>query len=152
MHPFKRLVKKQLGELLIEKGIITKRQLEEAIKIQKAKGGLLGEILVALGFASEEDIAQTLTVQYGFPYLPLSNYELNYDTVRLVPEHVARQYRLIAVDKIGDTLTIAMSNPLNLKAVEDIEYLTKCRVQTFVSTLTDINRAIDKAYSSRGSS
>jgi len=146
MLPFKRLVKKQLGELLIERGTITKVQLERALEIQKQKGGLIGQILVLLEYTSEEEIAQALTVQYGFPYLPLKNYELTKEIVQLIPENVARQYCLVAVDKIGDTLTVAMSNPLNVKAIEDIELLTKCNVQIFVSTMTDVNSAIEKSY------
>jgi len=146
MLPFRRLVKKQLGELLIERGLITKSQLEKALEVQKQKGGLIGQILVVLGFTKEEEIAQALTVQYGFPYLPLSNYELSKSVVQLIPENVARQYYLIGVDKIGDTLTVAMANPLNVKAVEDIELLTKCNVQVFVSTMTDIGNAIKKFY------
>ena len=146
MLPFKRLVKKQLGELLIERGIITKSQLDKSLEVQKAKGGLLGQILVVLGFTKEEEIAQALTVQYGFPYLPLENYELNKEVVCIIPENVARQYCLIAVDKIGDTLTVAMSNPLNVKAVEDIELVSNCNVQVFVSTMTDINNALSKFY------
>ena len=146
MLKYKRLEKRQLGEVLIERGIITKAQLDKALAVQKQKGGLVGQILVILGFAKEEEIAQVLTVQYGFPYLPLENYELSKDVIRLVPENVAVQYGLIAVDKIGDTLTVAMANPLNVKAVEDIEFLTKCNVQVFVSTMSGINDAIKKFY------
>jgi len=146
MLPFKRLVQKQLGELLIERGLITKQQLEKALSVQKDKGGLIGQILVVLGFTKEDEIAQALTVQYGFPYLPLQNYELNKTVVQIIPENVAKQYCLIAIDRIGDTLTVAMSNPLNLKAVEDIELLSKSNVQVFVSTMTDINNAIAKFY------
>lgn len=149
MLPYKRLVKKQLGELLIERGVITRSQLEKALQVQKEKGGLIGQILVILDFAKEEEIAQALTVQYGFPYLPLDNYELNKEIVDIIPENVAKQYCLIAVDKIGDTLTMAMSNPLNVKAVEDIELLAKCKVQVFVSTSTDVNKAIDKFYAEK---
>lgn len=146
MPPIKRIVTKQLGELLVERGIINESQLEKALKIQKDKGGLIGQILVMLGFAKEEEIAQALTVQYGFPYLPLECYEMNADAVKMIPENVCVQYNLIAVDKIGDTLTIAMSNPLNFQAVEDIETLTKCKVQVFVSTMTDINNSIKKHH------
>jgi len=147
MLPFKRLVKKQLGELLLERGIVTKAQLTKALSMQKEKGGLIGQVLVVLGFTKEEDIAQALTIQYGFPYLPLQNYELSPDVVGIIPENVARQYCMIAVDKIGDTLTVAMANPLNAKATEDIELMAGCNVQVFVSTMTDITRAIDKFYS-----
>src|SRR3989338_3227673 len=146
MAPIKRIVTKQLGELLIERGIINESQLAKALKIQTEKGGLIGQILVMLGFAKEEEIAQALTVQYGFPYLPLECYEINAEAIKLVPENVAKQYNLIAIDKIGDLLTVAMSNPLNVQAVEDIELITKCKVQVFVSTMTDINNAIGKYY------
>lgn len=146
MMPFKRLVKKQLGELLIERGIITDKELQKALQAQKEKGGLIGEVLVRLGFTSEEEIAQALTIQYGFPYLPLANYELNKEISKLIPEEVAKKHSLVAIDKIGDTLTVATSNPLNIKAVEEVELLTKCKTQVFVSTLTDVNHAIDTLY------
>lgn len=146
MAIFKRVMMKQLGELLIERGVIGAKQLEKALDVQKEKGGLVGEILVELGFAREEDIAHALTAQYGFPYLPLKNYEIDQDIVKIVPQNVAFQYCLIPIDKIGNSLTVAMSNPLNVQAIEDIELLTKCKVQTFVSTTSDIREAINKYY------
>lgn len=145
--PIKRVINKQLGELLIERGVITHDQLDKALTIQKERrGGLIGEILVELKFAKEEDIAQALTAQYGFPFLPLGNYDINPDIVDIVPSRVARQYLLMPIDKIGKNLTIAMSNPLNIQAVEDVELLSGCNVQTFVSTSSDIKRAIEKYY------
>jgi hypothetical protein len=144
--PIRRIITKQLGELLCEKGVINEAQLEKALKIQKEKGGLIGQILVMLGYAKEEEIAQVLTVQYGYPYLPLQSYEIGDDAIKMIPENVCKQYNLIAIDKIGTLLTIAMSNPLNVQAVEDIEMLTGCKVQVFISTMTDINEAIKKYY------
>lgn len=146
MPPSRRVVTKQLGELLVERGIIGEAQLEKALKTQKEKGGLIGQILVTLGFAKEEEIAQALTVQYGFPYLPLECYDINSEAIKLIPENVATQYNLIAIDRIGDLMTIAMSNPLNYQAVEDVELIAKCKVQVFVSTMTDISNAIKKYY------
>jgi len=146
MSPIRKMVTKQLGDLLLERGVVNKKQLEKAIQIQREKGGLLGQILVTLGYASEEEIAQAITIQYGFPYLPLSGYEIDVESIKLIPEQVARQYGLVAIDKISDTLTLAMSNPLNIQAIEDVEFLTKCKVQTFVSTLSDVNEAITKYY------
>ena len=142
----RRIILKQLGELLIERGVITQNQLEEALHVQKEKGGLIGEVLVDLGFAKEEEIALALTAQYGFPYLPLNSYEIEAEVIKLVPERVARQYSLIPIDKMGNNLTIAMSNPLNTQAIEDIELLSGCTVQTFVSTTTDIKMTIEKYY------
>lgn len=135
-----------MGELLIERGLISQHQLEKALAQQQSKGGLIGEILVELGFSREEDIAQALTAQYGFPYLPLSNYDINTDVLNIIPGRVARQYLLIPIDKIGNNLTIAMSNPLNIQAVEDVELLSGCSVQTFVSTSSDVKKAILKYY------
>ncbi|MCM8760878.1 MAG: hypothetical protein NC938_01970 [Candidatus Omnitrophica bacterium] len=146
MTQIRRIVSKQLGELLLERGVINEEQLNKALKVQKERGGLIGQVLVMLGYAKEEEIAQALTVQYGFPYLPLECYDINVEAMRLVPQNVAEQYNLIAIDKMGDLLTIAMSNPLNIQAVEDIEMLSNCKVQVFVSTMTDINNAIKKYY------
>ena len=142
----RRVIAKKLGELLVERRVITPEQLEAALKIQQAKGGLLGQILVSLGYTSEEAVAQAVTSQYGFPYLPLKNYAIDPDLLRIVPENVARQYCLIPVDHIGDTLTIAMADPLNLQVVEDIEMLSRCSVQIFVSTGGEVMEAIQRSY------
>jgi len=131
---------------LLERNIISKNQLEKALSVQKERGGLIGEVLVELGFAKEEDIAQSLTAQYGFPYLPLSNYEINPEIVNIIPARVAKQYLLVPIDKIGNNITLAMSNPLNIQAIEDVELLSGCSVQTFVSTSLDIKRTIAKYY------
>ena len=146
MSPIRRVVSKQLGELQLEKKILKKDQLDKALKIQKQKSGLLGTILVGLGYVTEEQIAQAITIQYGFPYLPLQSYEVDPALIKIIPENVARQYCLIVVDKIGNTMTIAMANPLNLQAVEDIELMSGCKVQAFVSTMTDINNALNQYY------
>ena len=147
MKHFKKTTTKQLGELLIERGVINHDQLNLAREYQDKNGGLLGEILVEMKFATEKDIAQALTCQYGFPYLPLANYEIDPEVINSVPESVCRKFCLIPIDKIGKSLTLAMSNPLNFQAMEDVELLTGCGVQTFVSTTTEIKQSINKYYS-----
>lgn len=142
----RKVINKQLGGLLIECGLITQSQLEIALSIQKVKGGLIGEILVDLGYVKEENIAQALTAQYGFPYLPLGNYEINPEIIDIIPARVSRQYLLIPIDKIGNNLSLVMSNPLNVQAIEDVEMLSGCNVQTFVSTATDIKETIKRYY------
>ncbi len=146
MKPFKKATNKPLGELLVERGVIDNEQVNMALAYQKEKGMLFGEVLVDLKFATEEDIAQALTAQYGFPYLPLSNYEIDMEIINAVPENVCRQFCLIPIDKIGKSLSLAMADPLNVHAVEDVELITGCAVQTFVSTASDIREAIDKYY------
>ena len=142
----RRVIGKKLGELLVERNVISADQLEQGLRVQQEKGGLLGQILVSLGYANEEAIAQALTAQYGFPYLPLKHYSIDSELLRMIPENVARQYCLVPVDRIGDTFTIAMADPLNAKAVEDIEMLTRCSVQVFVSTWGDVTDAIQRCY------
>ena len=142
----KRIITKRLGEVLLERGVINQKQLEKALVYQKEQGGLMGQILIHLGFVNEEEIALALTAQYGFPYLPLENYEIDSGLTAIIPEGMARQYCLIPIDRIGNALTLAMADPSNVQAIEDVELLTKCVIQTFVSTPTDIAKAIEKHY------
>ena len=142
----RRVVTKKLGEVLIERGVITPQQLEQALAYQRTHGGLLGQVLTQLGVATEEEIALALTAQYGFPYLPLENYELDDAMVRLIPEHVARQYCVIPIDRVGNSLTVSMADPSNIQAIEDIELLTTCVVQAFISTPSDILKALERSY------
>lgn len=146
MKHFQRTTKKHLGELLVERGVINRDQLNKALEYSKTHIGLIGEILVELKFATEKDIAQALTCQYGFPYLPLVNYEIEPDVVTAVARDICEKYCLVPIDKIGRSLTIAMANPLNVEAQSEVEGLTGCNVQAFVSTSTDIKLAIEKYY------
>jgi len=143
---FNRLLSKQLGQLLKEYKIVTEAQLKEALEIQKEKGGMIGEILVSLGYAKEEEIAKALTIQYGFPYLPLENYEIEESVIDLIPAEFAKRCGVITIDKIGTTLTVAMVNPLNVNVFDDLERLTKCTIQTFVTTSSSFKRALRKYY------
>src|SRR3990167_3039109 len=124
----KRIITKRIGEVLLERGVITRTKLEEALTYQKEHGGLMGQVLIQLGAVTEEEIALALTAQYGFPYLPLDNYEIDGGLTALIPEETARQYCLIPVDRIGNALTLAMADPSNLQAVEAVELMTKCVV------------------------
>ena len=145
----RRINNKQLGELLLEQGIISREQLGKALSAQQDKGGLIGESLVELGYVREDDIAQSLTAQYGFPFLTLKNYDVSPEITNIIPSRLARRYLLVPVDRIGNNLTLAMSNPLNMQAISDVELLSGCSVQAFVSTSSDIKRAIDKYYKNK---
>ena len=149
MRQFSKTVNKQLGEILLERGVISRAQLEAILVYQKEKDLLFGEALVQMKVGTEEDVVQALTCQYGFPYLPLGNYEIAPEVVATVPVNICRQHCLIPIDKIGRSLTLAMSNPLNAQALEDVEKMTSCSVQIFVSTATEINSAINRYYEAR---
>ena len=126
-------------------------KLEEVLSFQKEKGILFGEALVQMKFGTEEDVVQALRCQYGFPYLPLANYDIAPEVVAAVPRGVCRQYCLVPIDKIGRSLTLTMANPLDVQALEEVENVTGCSVQAFVSTATDINSAINRYYETRKS-
>ncbi len=141
-----RIVSKPLGQLLLEKKIVSKHQLNKALKVQKEEGGALGQILLKLKYVTEEDIVTSLATQFGYPYLPLSNCEIEPQIIGLIPKNLAYQYYVVPVDKIDEILTVVMVDPSNKSAIEDIEYIAKCRVQAFVSTSTDIKKAIEHYY------
>ena len=149
MRHFRKTVNKQLGEILVERGVISRAKLEEVLVFQKEKGVLFGEALVLMKLGTEEDVVQALTCQYGFPYLPLVNYEIAPEVIATVPLTLCKQHCLVPIDKIGRSLTLAMANPLNVQALEDVEKVTGCSVQAFVSTSTEINSAINRYYETR---
>lgn len=149
MRHFRKTVNKQLGEILVERGVITQAKLAEVLIFQKEKGILFGEALVQMKLGTEEDVVQALTCQYGFPYLPLANYEIAPEVVDTVPLNLCKQYCLVPIDKIGRSLTLAMANPLNVLALEEVEKVTDCSVQSFVSTSTEIKSAINRYYETR---
>lgn len=141
-----RVIRKRLGELLIERHVISEEQLKESLTEQKATGELLGRTLVRLGHATEEDIVLALTLQYGFPYLPLTNYEIDPEVIAAIPASMARQHRVIPLDRIGNLLTVTMSDPLNASALAEMESVTGLKVETFVSTESQVCEALDRFY------
>jgi len=149
MRHFRKTVNKQLGEILVDRGVLSRVKLEEVLAYQKEKSILFGEALVQLKLATEEDVVQALTCQYGFPYLPLANYEIAPEVISSVAVNLCKQYCLVPIDKIGRSLTLAMANPLNIQALEEVEKATNCSVQAFVSTATEITNAINRYYELR---
>lgn len=142
----RRIVTKRIGELLIERGIITQEQLEEALKIQKEDKKLLGEILVNLGYATEEEVMISLTTQYGVPFLPLESYEIDPEMIKSIPADIVHKYNFIPIDKIGDLLTIVVSDVLDGMVISQLEDSLSCKVESFVTTPSALRKAIEKYY------
>lgn len=141
-----RKVTKRLGELLVERGLVTTEQLELALADQKKNGGLLGEILVGWGYTTEESIVQVLSSQYSFAYIPASQYQVDEEVTALLPKEIATRYSLVALDRFGKTLTVAMSNPLHEEALTKVEEVTGCAVYPLITTYTEIMRSIERQY------
>ncbi len=144
---FKKVVKKRVGEILIDGGVITKAQLEQALARQRETKKLLGETLVEMGFAGEEDIAGVVAAQYKIPYVPLKQYEVDRELISRIPMELALRHRCFPIEKVGNVLTVAMENPLDEKAVAEIENESRCKVLCYVSTRSEILAAIDEHYS-----
>ena len=138
--------RKKLGEILVERHVITPEQIDEALAAQKESYAPFGEILVRRGAADEIDIIVALIIQCNIPYLALHNYPVNPEAVRLVPGDVARRYRLVPFEKVGDVLSVVMADPLDHEAVEHIKSITGLRVAPFIATGKDIAEALDRVY------
>ncbi|MFC1704134.1 hypothetical protein ACFL1E_05065 [Candidatus Omnitrophota bacterium] len=139
--------KQLLGQILLSRGIITTEQLKDALDAQKKDGGVLGEVLVRLGYLTERDVVVALIVQCGLPYIAINKYEVESDVVKLVPEDFAKQNHVIPLDKVGDVLSVVMANPLDSSTIDEIEKLSKCKVATFIATKSEIDEAIARCYS-----
>ena len=135
-----------LGEILIQRKKITREQLDAALGVQKEKGGFLGEIFVNMGLLDERDIVVALVVQCGLPYIAVNKYAIDSNIVRLIPKEVAQKERVIALDRIGEILSVVMMNPLTEEKKQYLESLTGCRVATFISTKAEIEEAIARNY------
>ena len=135
-----------LGEILVQRKLITREQLEGALGVQKEKGGIIGEVLVQLGYLDERDIVVALVIQCGLPYIAVNKYTIDPAIVRLIPKEVAQKEKVIALDRIGDILSVVMVNPLTDEKKNYLETLTKCRIATFISTKGEIEEAIARNY------
>jgi len=138
--------KLRLGEALIANGLITQEQLKEAIARQKQSGKRLGEVLIDMHVVTERDITEVLSKQLNVPFIDLSNYIVDPAIAKLVPEHISERHQLIPINKVGNKLTVAMVDPLNILAVDDIALMTGLQVKTVVATPSDIRKALQDAY------
>ena len=139
--------RKRLGEILQDEGLISEQQLQAALEKQKTEKGLrIGEVLVAMGAATAEDVAQAIWQQRQIPYVDLDNYALDPKVIELVPEKMARAYLALPIFKIGNALTVAMADPLNVIAVDDLRSKTGCEIETVISTEEKIVRCLENYY------
>lgn len=142
----KKFPKKLIGEILIEEGFLDPKSLEEALKIQKKEGGLIGEILIRRGWISEEELAIGLCKQLSLPFIRLANYDVNPHAVKLVPKEMAARYLFFPFELDQDTLSLAMADPVDLAAIEEVEKKVPLRVQVFLAPLSEIKQAIASYY------
>jgi type IV pilus assembly protein PilB len=136
----------RLGEILIKENLITSDQLRQALEHQKASGGRLGTCLMKLGFISDDEITGVLSRQYGVPSINLKYYEVDANVIKLIPQDTAVRYQIVPLSRVGSTLTIAMTDPTNVFAMDDIKFMTGFNVEPVVASETAIAEAISKFY------
>src|SRR5919106_4502241 len=138
----------RIGDLLLKEKRITPAQLQEALNYQKTNGGKLGLNLVKLGFVTDEEITSLLSKQYGVPSINLSQFEIDAAVIKLIPPDTAQKYQIIPLSRSGATLTIAITDPTNVFAMDDIKFMTGYNVEPVVASETAVLDAIHKYYAS----
>ncbi len=138
----------RLGAMLVSSGLITEDQLQKALATQKSEGGRLGSILVKMGIVQEDKLMTFLSKQYGVPYVDLGKFEINPAVIKHIPADVAQKYRIMPINRTGATITIAMVDPSNIFAIDDIKFMTGYNVEAVVATEGAIVEAIKKYYGS----
>jgi type IV pilus assembly protein PilB len=152
MSPVRR-TKKKIGELLLLKGLITREQLQQALlqqailfKSTQRQDKLLGQILIELGYVSEEEFSGILALQCGYPYIDIDQCKIEPAVLALIPENMAKKYGIFPIDKIQDIFTVAMVHPLDKLAIEQIKKFTKSDVRIFLTTSLELENMVLKYY------
>src|SRR5678816_391286 len=136
----------RIGELLLKEKRITPEQLQEALNYQRQHGGKLGFNLIKLGYVKDDEITALLSKQYGVPSIALGQFDVDAAVVKLVPAETAQKYQIVPLSRSGATLTIAMTDPTNVFAMDDIKFMTGYNVEPVVASETAVAAAILKYY------
>ena len=137
----------KLGEILVRENLISSQQLREALEHQRTHGGRLGSSLVGLGIISDDVITAVLSRQYGVPSINLELFQIEEDIIKLISQEVAQKYSVLPISKVGATLTLAMADPTNVFAMDDIKFMTGLNVEPVIASETSLQQAIGKYYS-----
>src|ERR1700730_18362733 len=136
----------KLGESLLKDNLITPQQLKDALDYQRVNGGRLASTLVKLGILSDEEVTAVLSRQYGVSSVNLDLFELDPTAISLVPKDTAARYSLLPLSRVGATLTLAMVDPTNVFAIDDIKFMTGLSIEPVVVSETALNAAVRKYY------
>src|SRR5216117_1063691 len=142
-------VNRRLGDLLVADGLLTAEQLKKALAEQKGSPEKIGTVLIRLNYINDEQLIGFLSRQYGVPSITLAQLDIDSDVLKLVPAPIARKYEVIPVRKMGNSLALAMADPTNVFALDDISFMTNLQVLPLVASQTAIKKAIDRNYESK---
>ena len=142
----------RLGELLVRENLVSLQQLQKAQEEQRKSGGRIGSLLIKQGAIAESDLTSFLSKQYGVPAISLKDFEIDDEVVKLVPRQTAEKHQVVPVNRAGSSLIIAMSDPSNIFAIDDIKFSTGYNVEVVVASEQAIREAIEKYYAEKGPS
>jgi type IV pilus assembly protein PilB len=147
MSPLRR-VKAKIGELLVQKRLITHEQLQLALSLQRKQGKdkRLGEILLESGYITREELSLALAVQFGYPYIKIGNCTIKQEILSLLPREIVLRFQVLPIDRIEDVLTVAMVNPLDKLAIDQMQKLTQSSVKVFLTTPMEIKEILQRYY------
>ncbi|HEX8293596.1 MAG TPA: hypothetical protein VF570_17670, partial [Pyrinomonadaceae bacterium] len=137
----------KLGEILVRENLLTPHQLREALEFQREHGGRLGFNLVKMGLVSDDMITAVLSRQYGVPSVNLELFDVDESVIRLIPRDVADKYSVLPLSRVGATLTLAMVDPTNVFAMDDIKFMTGLNIEPVVVSEASVQEAISRYYS-----
>lgn len=139
-------LKERLTGILINNKLLTQEQLKVALEVQVKRGGRLSDIIVELKFIKEEDLISTLSQSLGLPLIDLKRFKIDAEVARIIPAEIARHYQIIPLSKIGDSITLAMADPLNIFAIDHVKSLTGYKINPILVSIHDIPQAIDSVF------
>ncbi|MBD3305767.1 type IV-A pilus assembly ATPase PilB [candidate division KSB3 bacterium] len=139
----------KIGEILLKANLITNDQLHQALQEQKKSGERLGSLLVKMGFVEEDDILSCLSKQFGVPSIDLETFEIESSVLDTIPIKTAKKYTVIPISRVGGTLTLAMADPSDIFAIEDIKFMTNFNIEPVVASERSILQAVEKQYSQK---
>ena len=141
-----KIQKKRLPDMLLEEGLVTREQLAECIEIHRVTGQSLPTLLVEKGHLSEENLVITLSENLGIPHIRVTNYSIPREVLNEVPEALARQYQMLPVSITGEVLTLAMADPLNIMAIDDLHMVTSYQIEPVVAMMSELKAAVERLY------
>lgn len=144
--------RKYIGQILVERGLVTQDQVAEALRLQAGaeSGHFIGEILVRMGYVREIDVVTALVVQCDLPYIAVSRHCVDPLVLALIPREFALRERIVPLDRIGNILSVVMQNPLDDEVRQSLETRTGCCIAVFISTRSEIDSALARLYPENG--
>ncbi len=139
-------IKKRLGEILVQKLVLSQEKLEKALEVQTETKEKIGEVLIKLGYITRETLLEILSAELDIPAIHLSRYKIEPDVLAIVPRKIAELYCLIPIARFANTLTVALADPMNVHALDDLQRLTNMEIRLLIAGEKDIREAIDQSY------